>query len=324
MLLNNRHGSVDSDAYRYGFQGQERDDEVKGEGNSYNYTFRMHDPRLGRFFSLDPLADDFPYLTPYQFSANRPIDKIEFEGLQTAPTLRPGVGRSINRQLARNNRRSFASARGQARADFIRRSTIRNNNRRNTRETEETIRAYEEFQSLMRVWHREELNMKQRNEEIIRENNLIPELSTGESVGVMGNTSDIYVRISQIAAKATEFLDNVQQTQKIESYNITGYNGAQMLFGESSESYVVFEEYKYYIFRLMEEAYEKQVDVLVKRMVVENPNMNYTDALNTLRMITYDQNPQNILRRKAESDLKNEESTVIIKTERPAQITQGR
>ncbi|MFT6197741.1 MAG: hypothetical protein ACJAXY_002083 [Nonlabens sp.] len=34
MLLNNRHGSVDSDSYRYGFQGQERDDEVKGEGNS--------------------------------------------------------------------------------------------------------------------------------------------------------------------------------------------------------------------------------------------------------------------------------------------------
>jgi hypothetical protein len=30
MLLNNGHGSVDSNAYRYGFQGQERDDEVKG------------------------------------------------------------------------------------------------------------------------------------------------------------------------------------------------------------------------------------------------------------------------------------------------------
>jgi hypothetical protein len=37
MLLNNRHGSVDSDANRYGFQGQERDDEIKGEGNSYDF-----------------------------------------------------------------------------------------------------------------------------------------------------------------------------------------------------------------------------------------------------------------------------------------------
>jgi hypothetical protein len=34
-----------SEKYRYGFNGQEKDDEVKGSGNSYNYTYRMHDPR---------------------------------------------------------------------------------------------------------------------------------------------------------------------------------------------------------------------------------------------------------------------------------------
>ena len=52
MLVPNRHGS--SNSYRYGFQGQEKDDEIKGEGNSLNYTFRMHDPRVGRFFATDP------------------------------------------------------------------------------------------------------------------------------------------------------------------------------------------------------------------------------------------------------------------------------
>lgn len=83
MLLNNRHGSVDSDAYRYGFQGQERDDEVKGEGNSYNYTYRMHDPRLGRFFAVDPLAPSYPNYTPYSFSANKVISEIEREGLES-------------------------------------------------------------------------------------------------------------------------------------------------------------------------------------------------------------------------------------------------
>ncbi|PPK92138.1 RHS repeat-associated protein, partial [Nonlabens xylanidelens] len=86
MLLNNRHGSVDSDAYRYGFQGQERDDEVKGEGNSYNYTYRMHDPRLGRFFAVDPLAPKYPHYTPYQFSGNKVIAFVELEGLEEAPT----------------------------------------------------------------------------------------------------------------------------------------------------------------------------------------------------------------------------------------------
>lgn len=84
MLLNNRHGAVDSDSYRYGFQGQEHDDEVKGEGNSYNYTYRMHDPRLGRFFAVDPLSPEYPFYTPYQFSGNRVIDKLELEGLEYA------------------------------------------------------------------------------------------------------------------------------------------------------------------------------------------------------------------------------------------------
>ena len=54
--------------YRYGFQGQEKDDEVKGEGNSLNYKFRMHDPRVGRFFAVDPLAPDYPHNSPYAFS----------------------------------------------------------------------------------------------------------------------------------------------------------------------------------------------------------------------------------------------------------------
>ncbi|WP_434063925.1 RHS repeat domain-containing protein [Mangrovimonas cancribranchiae] len=76
----NRHGSVDS--YRYGFQGQEKDDEIKGEGNSINYKFRMHDPRVGRFLSLDPLAPQYPHNSPYAFSENRVIDGIELEGLE--------------------------------------------------------------------------------------------------------------------------------------------------------------------------------------------------------------------------------------------------
>jgi len=80
MLIPNRHGS--SNSYRYGFQGQEKDDELKGEGNSLNYTFRMHDPRVGRFFATDPLEARYPWYSPYQFSGNRLIDMIELEGLE--------------------------------------------------------------------------------------------------------------------------------------------------------------------------------------------------------------------------------------------------
>ena len=41
--------------YRYGFQNQEKDDEIAGvEGAYVNYKYRMHNTRLGRFFSVDP------------------------------------------------------------------------------------------------------------------------------------------------------------------------------------------------------------------------------------------------------------------------------
>jgi RHS repeat-associated protein len=80
MLVPNRHGS--SDSYRYGFQGQEMDNEIKGEGNSVNYEFRMHDPRIGRFLSLDPLSPQYPHNSPYAFAENRVIDGIELEGLE--------------------------------------------------------------------------------------------------------------------------------------------------------------------------------------------------------------------------------------------------
>ncbi len=78
MLQPGRHANTPD--YRYGFQGQEMDDEIKGEGNSLNYTFRMHDPRVGRFLSIDPLDSSYPWNSPYAFSENRVIDGIDLEG----------------------------------------------------------------------------------------------------------------------------------------------------------------------------------------------------------------------------------------------------
>jgi RHS repeat-associated protein len=78
--------------YGYGFQGQEKDDEWKGEGNSINYKYRVHDPRLGRFLSIDPLSSKYPWNSSYAFSENRVIDGVEFEGLEVVLLgLRSGV-----------------------------------------------------------------------------------------------------------------------------------------------------------------------------------------------------------------------------------------
>jgi RHS repeat-associated protein len=82
MLVPNKHAA--SSGYRFGFQGQEMDNELKGEGNSVNYEFRMHDPRVGRFFATDPLEKKYPFYSPYQFSSNSPIFTVELEGLESS------------------------------------------------------------------------------------------------------------------------------------------------------------------------------------------------------------------------------------------------
>ncbi|MEQ9263154.1 MAG: RHS repeat-associated core domain-containing protein [Owenweeksia sp.] len=70
--------------YRYGFNGQEQDDEIKGTGNSVNFKFRVHDPRLGRFLSIDPLAANYPWNSPYAFAENKVIQFIELEGAEVS------------------------------------------------------------------------------------------------------------------------------------------------------------------------------------------------------------------------------------------------
>lgn len=59
--------------YRYGFNGKEKDNEPKGEGNSVDFGARFYDPRLGRFLSLDAMANQYPSQTPYHYSLNSPL-----------------------------------------------------------------------------------------------------------------------------------------------------------------------------------------------------------------------------------------------------------
>ncbi len=74
--------------YRYGFNGQEKDDEVKSEGNSYTTEFRQYDPRLGRWMTIDLLASYFPANSPYEGFASNPVFFRDPYGL--APTNEGG------------------------------------------------------------------------------------------------------------------------------------------------------------------------------------------------------------------------------------------
>jgi RHS repeat-associated protein len=85
MQMPGRKYNAGSSSYRYGFNGKENDNDVKGEGNQQDYGMRIYDPRLGRFLSTDPITQEYPELTPYQFASNRPIDGIDMDGLEYKP-----------------------------------------------------------------------------------------------------------------------------------------------------------------------------------------------------------------------------------------------
>ena len=66
--------------FRFGFNGQENDNEVKGTGNSYNFNARIYDSRLGRMLSLDPAMKKYPSISPYAAFGLNPIMFTDMSG----------------------------------------------------------------------------------------------------------------------------------------------------------------------------------------------------------------------------------------------------
>jgi RHS repeat-associated protein len=77
-----QYAQSDLGGYRYGFNGKEQDNEVKGVANQIDYGNRIYDPRVGRFLSTDPLQKQYVWLSPYQFGSNSPIANVDLDGLE--------------------------------------------------------------------------------------------------------------------------------------------------------------------------------------------------------------------------------------------------
>ncbi len=57
--------------------------EIAGEGNSFSTEFRQYDPRLGKWLSLDPLMEQFPWMSPFVGFDNNPILYVDPYGLSS-------------------------------------------------------------------------------------------------------------------------------------------------------------------------------------------------------------------------------------------------
>ncbi len=82
--------------YRYGFNGMEKDDKIKGENNSYDFGARIYDSRVGRFLSVDPISYTIYGAGRYMYAMNRPIDGIDKGGFKYESAVRWGRKNLLN------------------------------------------------------------------------------------------------------------------------------------------------------------------------------------------------------------------------------------
>src|SRR5690606_3343203 len=79
-LKHKGYNQLPGDGYKYKFQEQERNEELGLNWDSFKW--RNYDYAIGRFFNIDPLAEQYSYQSPYNFAENRVIDGRELEGLE--------------------------------------------------------------------------------------------------------------------------------------------------------------------------------------------------------------------------------------------------
>ena len=72
--------SFNASGIRYGFNGQEKDNEIYGNGNHLSFNDYGYDPRLGRRWRVDPHSGNYPSMSGYSSFANNPIINLDPDG----------------------------------------------------------------------------------------------------------------------------------------------------------------------------------------------------------------------------------------------------
>lgn len=67
-------------SYAYGFNGYEKDNEIKGSDNHISFGDYGYDPRIGKRWRTDPEMTLFPASSPYSFALNSPIWAYDIGG----------------------------------------------------------------------------------------------------------------------------------------------------------------------------------------------------------------------------------------------------
>jgi RHS repeat-associated protein len=88
--------STGQGAQPYKFTGKELD--LENGLNLYDFDARTYDTSVGRFTTVDPLAEKYYSISPYAYCANNPVKFVDIDGKKLY--FAPGVSKEFKKQFA--------------------------------------------------------------------------------------------------------------------------------------------------------------------------------------------------------------------------------
>jgi RHS repeat-associated protein len=91
-------------------------EEQEMPGKWLDYGWRMYDPQLARFHSVDPMTAEFPFQSPYLYASSNPVRFIDYKGLYTNE---PRTKATESNKYDRWGSYIFPNQRGQSRYEIL-------------------------------------------------------------------------------------------------------------------------------------------------------------------------------------------------------------